>query len=82
MNIFAIISLYLLNRSFKMKRREVEKAAEEREDADARQKKAEADELYNVYQEEKNRKRAQEAQALTNHLLKQAVSCYEFFKQR
>ncbi|CAF0867927.1 unnamed protein product [Rotaria sordida] len=55
-----------------MKRREAEKEMEQCEDIDMRQKKAEADQLFLLYQQEKDKKRNQNAQALADFHLKQA----------
>jgi hypothetical protein len=57
-----------------MKRRDAEKEMEEREDAEMRQRKAEADRLFLMYQQEKDNKRNQDAHALAELHLKQAVS--------
>ncbi len=57
-----------------MKRRDAEKEMEEREDAEMRQRKAEADRLFLIYQQEKDNKRNQDAHALAELHLKQAVS--------
>ncbi len=57
-----------------MKRREAEKEMEERDDHEMRQKKAEADRLFLLYQQEKDKKRHENAQVLAELHLKQAVS--------
>ncbi|CAF5150587.1 unnamed protein product, partial [Rotaria magnacalcarata] len=57
-----------------MKRREAEKEMDERDDAELRLRKAEADQLFLIYQQEKDKKRDEDAQAVSEHLLKQAVS--------
>jgi hypothetical protein len=57
-----------------MKRRDAEKEMEEREDAEMRQRKAEADRLFLMYQQEKDNKRNQDAHDLAELHLKQAVS--------
>jgi len=57
-----------------MKRRDAEKEMEEREDAEMRRRKAEADRLFLIYQQEKDNKRNQDAHALAELHLKQAVS--------
>lgn len=57
-----------------MKRREAEREIEEREDAEMRRKKGETDQLYNLYQQEKDKQRHQNAQQLSDMHLKQAVS--------
>ncbi|CAF1224745.1 unnamed protein product [Rotaria sp. Silwood1] len=54
-----------------MKRREVEKEIEQRDDLEMRQKKAEADQLFLLYQQEKDKQRNQDAQALSEFQLKQ-----------
>ncbi len=59
---------------FQMKRHETEKEMEEREDIEMRQKKAETDRLFLLYQQEKENKRDEAAQALSEFHLKQAVS--------
>jgi hypothetical protein len=56
-----------------MKRREAEKEMEERDEVEMRQKKAETDRLFLLYQQEKDKKRNQDAQALSEYHLKQAV---------
>ncbi|CAF3177590.1 unnamed protein product [Rotaria socialis] len=55
-----------------MKRREAEKEMDERDDAELRLRKAEADQLFLIYQQEKDKKRDEDAQAVSEHLLKQA----------
>ncbi|CAF3951801.1 unnamed protein product [Rotaria sordida] len=55
-----------------MKRRETEREIEEREDAEMRRKKAESDRLYLLYQQEKEKQRTQDAQAISEYHLKQA----------
>jgi hypothetical protein len=57
-----------------MKRREAEKEMEEREDIEMRQRKHETDQLFLLYQQEKDKKRAENAQALSDIHLKQVVS--------
>jgi len=57
-----------------MKRREAEKEMEEREDIEMRQRKHETDQLFLLYQQEKDKKRAEDAQALSDIHLKQVVS--------
>jgi hypothetical protein len=57
-----------------MKRRDAEKEMEERDDAEMRQRKAEADRVFLMYQQEKDNKRNQDAHALAELHLKQAVS--------
>ena len=57
-----------------MKRRETEREIEEREDAEMRRKKGETDQLYNLYQQEKDKQRHQNAHKLSDMHLKQAVS--------
>lgn len=57
-----------------MKRREVDKEMQEREEAEMRQKKAETDQLYHMYQQEKEKQRRQDAQTLSDLHFKQAVS--------
>ncbi len=74
MNIFfKIIKIYFLLFT-KIKRRETEKEMEEREDAEMRLKKAETDQLFFAYQQEKDRKRHHDAQALAELHLRQVVS--------
>jgi len=60
-----------------MKRREAEKEMEEREDIEIRQKKAETDQMFYLYQQEKDKKRNEDAQALADYHLKQAVNSYK-----
>ncbi|CAF2716727.1 unnamed protein product [Rotaria sp. Silwood2] len=55
-----------------MKRREAEREMEEREDAEMRRKKAESDRLFLLYQQEKEKQRAQDAQAISESHLQQA----------
>jgi hypothetical protein len=57
-----------------MKRREAEKQMEEREDMEMRQRKYETDQLFLLYQQEKDKKRKENAQILSDSHLKQAVS--------
>jgi hypothetical protein len=57
-----------------MKRREAEKEMEEREDIEMCKKKAETDQIFLLYQQEKNKKRSEDAQALSEYHLKQAVN--------
>lgn len=57
-----------------MKRREVEREMDEREDAEIRRKKAESDQLFLMYQQEKEKQRAQDAQTVSAFHLKQSVS--------
>lgn len=59
---------------FKIKRRDIEKDMQQREDNEMRQRKDEADQLFNLYQQEKYKKRAQDAQMLSECHLRQAVS--------
>jgi hypothetical protein len=47
---------------------------EEREDAEIRRKKEEADQLFLLYQQEKEKQRNQDAQTISQIHLKQAVS--------
>ena len=47
---------------------------EEREDTEMRQKKAETDQLFLLYQQEKDKKRQEDFHALSNFHLRQAVS--------
>ena len=47
---------------------------DERDDAEMRRKKAEADELFLLYQHEKEKQRTQDAETISKHHLKQAVS--------
>jgi len=49
---------------------------EEREDAEIRRKKEEADQLFLLYQQEKEKQRNQDAQAISQIHLKQAVSYF------
>jgi hypothetical protein len=60
-----------------MKRREAEKEMDERDDAEMRRRKAETDQLFLLYQQEKDKKRSQDAQALSELHLKQAVSFHK-----
>ena len=60
-----------------MKRRELERGKEEREDADIHAKKAEADRLYQLYQAEKTKQRQRNAHAVSDFHLKQAVSFHD-----
>ena len=57
-----------------VKRREADREIQEREDAEMRRKKAETDQLFNLYQQEKDRQRHHDSQLLSNMHLKQAVS--------
>jgi hypothetical protein len=57
-----------------MKRNAAEREMEEREEADMRQKKAEADRLFLLYQNEKEKQRNLDAQAVSDSHLKQVVS--------
>lgn len=57
----------------KIKRRQVEKEIEEREDLEMREKKAETDKLFQLYQQEKDKKRRDDAQILSQTHLQQAV---------
>ena len=63
-----------------MKRREAEKEMEERDDTEMRRRKAEADQLFLLYQQEKDKKRNQDAQVLSELHLKQAVSYHKTTK--
>jgi len=47
---------------------------EEREDAEIRRKKEESDQLFLLYQQEKDKQRTQDAQAVSQIHLKQVVS--------
>ena len=62
-----------------VKRRQAQKEIDEREEAEMRQKKAETDQLYQMYQQEKDRQRRQDAQTLSNLHVKQAVGLVLFF---
>jgi hypothetical protein len=57
-----------------MKRREVERTIEQREDAEMRRKTEETGRLFTLYQQEKERQRNLDAQATSIFHLKQAVS--------
>ncbi len=57
-----------------MKRREAEHEMEQREEEDMRRQKAESDRLFLLYQEEKEKQRLQDAQAVSQFRLKQSVS--------
>lgn len=56
-----------------MKRREAEKEMEERQDEEIRRRKAETDRLFLLYQQEKDKKRKEDAHAISDLHLKQAV---------
>lgn len=60
-----------------MKRREAEKEMEQRAEAEINKKKAEADQQFLLYQQEKDRKRSQDAHEVAQLHLKQAVSSYQ-----
>lgn len=47
---------------------------DEREDAELRRKKAQSDELFLLYQQEKQKQRMLDAQVIAEYRLKQAVS--------
>ncbi|CAF4338149.1 unnamed protein product, partial [Adineta steineri] len=55
-----------------MKRREAEKEMEERQEAEMNKKKEEADQLFHLYQQEKDKKRNQNARDLAELHLRQA----------
>ena len=57
-----------------MKRREAERQIEEREERIMQEKKVEADRLYHLYQDEKERQRMEKAQAVSHSHLNQIVS--------
>lgn len=50
---------------------------EEREDFEMRKKKDEADELFRIYQQEKEKQRNRDAQVISESHLKQAVNSIE-----
>lgn len=57
-----------------MKRRQVEREMDEREEAEMRRKKEEADRLFLLYQREKDKQRAENSQNTSQYHLKQIVS--------
>ncbi|CAF1561345.1 unnamed protein product [Didymodactylos carnosus] len=59
-----------------MKRQEAEKEMEEREEAEMRRKKAEADQLFRLYQQEKEKQRTANSSELAKYHTKQAVSSH------
>lgn len=56
-----------------MKRHQTEREIAEREEIEMQKKKVEADRLYHLYQEEKQRRRQEDAMAISRAHLQQAV---------
>ena len=65
-----------------MKRRELERGKEEREDAGIHAKKADADRLFQLYQAEKAKQRQRDAHTVSDFHLKQAVSAHDSSSDR